>query len=533
MCKKYLIFIFFYILSNLQYSQNIQWGPEIKYPFSKHGYLDQYLHFGDSVFYTYRSKSGYSALFSELDWYIAQYDQVNLSLKKVDPLFSKDYFKKGKSQPNAVDGFFYKVKGKNYVICSNYEKKTFTAYAIELDDDFHIIDRPIELNTLAVEGGFSKGDFRTTLSEDSSKILIYYLSPFKRFEKEKFVFSVHEINTLDAVVQKELIIPKLDKDFTLIDMKLTSDNKVYLMSKQSYEKSEQKNKTIKDPKYYYSFLIYDLKGNDEAISEYKIELDQKFVNNLAFELVNDQIVVSGFYGLKNSDDISGVFYMRIDRHSGNTIVSDTYDFPQNFINEFYSDKQVKKADKKGKVLEVPKIVFRDFIVKNDGSATLIGEQHFVKEVCYVDGRGNVQCIYYFYYNDIVVTQINFNGEIEWCVKIPKKSVDTQGGIFLGYTMGVTNNHLYFMFNDHVDNLNTTEFEKLKPLTSMKKSAIVLVKLDKFGNSEKQVIEFQAKSKQYFQPLNSFQISNQNQLMLYSIGNMNRGRERFGKFTLPH
>jgi hypothetical protein len=510
----------------------VEWGPEIKVKSASNGVFSEMISYGPGGVFGFREKVGYAALFGELDWYIAHYNTDDLSLEEIHSLFPKDFFKKGKSQPTSLDGIYH-FNDKQYVFYSNYQKKKFTSYVLELDNEYNVTGEPIELDEVDVEGSFSKGSYGIRLSQDSSKLLIYYLTPFKRMENEKFRFMIFDTHTIEKIAEKEIILPKKDKDFYISDMQLTPDNKVYLLAKEYYEKSEKKNKTYKDPKYYYTFYQYDLNGDDEETGEYKIELEKKFINDLAFEFVDDQIVVSGFYGLKNSQDISGIFYMRLNRLTGDTKAEDVYEFPKEFVAEFYTQKQVDKADKKGKDLEVPRMVFRSFIVEDDGSALLVAEQHYIIERCYTDSRGNVRCVYYYYYNDIIVTRVNADGEIEWCIKIPKKSVDTVGGYYLGYLMGETDDYLYFFFNDHLENANTNDPVKVKQLGSLKKSAVVMVTVDKKGNAEKEMLYSQEKSKQFFRPRVSAQFEGTKDMIFYTIGSViGNGKERLGKFTLP-
>lgn len=532
MKKILLAFLLLTVLAPLRLAaQEIEWGPEIKIKRAKQGVMYDVLSYGKDGIFGIRTKEGWAALFSSVDYNISRYDFDNLTMDDIHSLFPKDYFSKGTTEPTSLDGVYH-YGGKSYVMYSNYDSKgkMNRAYAVLLDDNYEVSGDPIELDESKVSSKFSSGSYSFVLSEDTSRLLVYFMPAFKMFESEKFKFNIFDTRTMERISDMEISLPKKDKDFGLVDLAVTPDNKVYMLAWENYEKEEKKNKTKKDPKYYYSFYVYDLDKQDAEPEVFKIELDKKFINKLEFEIVDDQIVIGGFYGKKNSSDISGTFYMRMSRLDGKELASDTYDFDKEFISQFYSEKQMQRADKKGKELDVPEIVLRDFILRDDGGALLIGEQYYIREVCYMDSRGNMRCIYYYYYNDIIVTNITPSGEIEWSVKIPKKSVDTQGGYFLGYVMGYTDRKLYFFFNDHIDNANEVDPDKVKFLNNLKKSAIVMVTVDMQGKMDKEMLLSQEKMKYYFKPKASTWIEGTKDMIFYCLGS---SKERLGKFTFPN
>jgi hypothetical protein len=87
-----------------------------------------------------------------------------------------------------------------------------------------------------------------------------------------------------------------------------------------------------------------------------------------------------------------------------------------------------------------------------------------------------------------VVHINSEGEIEWNCKIPKRqhSVD-DGGSYSSYVMSKVDNMMYFIFNDHPDNLVEVEDNKFKNMVPGKEVAVCFTTLSPDGKYEKELL----------------------------------------------
>jgi len=98
----------------------------------------------------------------------------------------------------------------------------------------------------------------------------------------------------------------------------------------------------------------------------------------------------------------------------------------------------------------------------DGSILLVGEQYYLRTYTTTDSNGNSYTRYVYYYEDLLVTKIDADGELEWMKKIPKKQ---KGGASLG---GMSYEHIekdgthYFFFLDHIDNIELEVNAKQRP-----------------------------------------------------------------------
>ena len=60
--------------------------------------------------------------------------------------------------------------------------------------------------------------------------------------------------------------------------------------------------------------------------------------------------------------------------------------------------------------------------------------------------------YYYNYNDIIVVNIQPDGEIEWTARIPKKQISrNDGGYYSSYSVSIVRDKIYFIYNDTEEN----------------------------------------------------------------------------------
>src|SRR5690606_28855729 len=158
----------------------------------------------------------------------------------------------------------------------------------------------------------------------------------------------------EKIASRKGVLPIQDKDFTIMGVGVANDDEVYVLAKIYEGKVEKSKKKIRS----YSFKIFyfpmeseveDQGGSDgddgsgtDDVTEYELSLSEKYANSLSFKLTDQHLICSGFYGNKSSDDISGIFYMRINRETGEEEANDYYAFSKEFIAEFYPEKKAEK-----------------------------------------------------------------------------------------------------------------------------------------------------------------------------------------------
>ncbi len=420
--------------------------------------------------------------FLSYDYKIARYEKSTMNLIEVKPFFPKDYIKKGTFKPTYSWGV-NQYKDQIYFLFGYTDQwnNNTAIYGQKLNNDGSFDG---DANKL-MEAPFVKGSvgwFGGTYSYDSSKFLQVYEIPTKNKENQHYMFHVYSIPDFGLVSEKDIELPFLDKDVNLKRYDVDNDGNVYALV-QLYEKGT-KNQLEADM---YTFKIYGFRKDSDDPVEYDFSIDNYYINSLTFQVKAGILYVSGFWGKKNASDISGVYSLRLDASTGQELAEDVYEFSDEFIAEFYSDKEVDRAEKKGKELEVKTIVLDHFKVQDDGSAFVIGEQFYTYSVYVSTGNGGYWKTYYVY-NDIVVTKIDNNGVILWSSKIPKKSVNSNSAGHLSYHVHQKGNDLYFIYYDHKNNFELTDPKKYDRVPFYGQNLdLVCTKINGDGEKEKTLI----------------------------------------------
>src|SRR5687768_15164427 len=305
---------------------------------------DEYLALRATFFFTYEFK-------------IARYDKATMNLLEVKPLFPKDYIRKGGMKPTYSWGI-NQYKEQIYFLFGykDQSKNNITIYHQKMNDDGSMDGSPDKL----LEAPFVKGSagwFGGVYSFDSSKFLSVYEVPTKSKENQEYSFHVYNIPEMSLIFEREVTLPFMDKDVNLERYEVDNEGNVYGLVKVK----EKKDKG--DLKANYKYKIYCISKSTSELSEFEFEntLSQDvFLNSIIFLVKNNVLYCSGFWGKKSSSNISGVYSVRIDVKDGRELAKDFYEFSDEFIAEFYSDKEVDKAEKKGKDLELKRFVLDYF-----------------------------------------------------------------------------------------------------------------------------------------------------------------------------
>lgn len=411
---------------------------------------------------------------------------------------------------------------KNYLFAQSLNKTT-----LQLNNDLRkICEIAYEKKTK-----HNAGNFSYELSSDTTKILFYYNLPYKSNEKEKFAFNVYD-HELNQLWRKEITLPYLDKLFAVLDYEIDNAGNVHLLGnifndKAKYERKGKPNST-------YEILSYLNNGNSHK--KYPITLGDKFINDLTFEINDNQdIVCGGFYSSIGAESIQGSYFLTIDHETAVVKSQNTKKFDLNFITQNLSQvqkKRITKKNKKGKSTEMNKYHLSDFVLKEDGGALFVAEKYY-SEIYTTsqtdsDGRTTTTTHVRYFFKDIIVVNISQQGNIIWAEKIAKNQITSDdGGTYSSYTMLVKGTDLFFVFNDNIKNQTYNGSGKVKNFTMGKNGVAAIVKIDSQGNQTRDFV-FSRKDTEFFvKPSISKQISD-DQIILYG---RKRKKQNFSLLTI--
>lgn len=334
------------------------------------------------------------------------------------------------------------------------------------------------------------GAINVSVADDKKHFMVYTNTPDEKGEDETFNVKMMDAS-LNIKWEKEFKLPYMASLFSISRMYIDSKANLYFLGTLGKEKRASKRSAGSN----YTTHVIAVLNSGQDIEDLELKLDTKFISDCQITVAgNGDIIAAGFYSEIGSQTLKGSFYMSVDSKTRQVKSSNLKEFSFELLTENMTEKQAKKAEKakdKGKNLELYEYDIRQLIADKDGSVTMVAEQYYVKKVTttsYSNGRTTTTTTYYYYYNDILVVRINPEGEIQWNCKIPKRQVSTNdGGLYSSYVMTKVDKTLYFIFNDHPDNLTEVTDNKFKYMTIGKEVAVCFTTLNEEGKYEKELL----------------------------------------------
>ncbi len=394
--------------------------------------------------------------------------------------------------------------------------------------------RAQRLASIDAEKRRNAGGFLVRISPDKEAVLISQSVPPEKEGMERFSLKVFD-SDMNPMWDRKVDLPYRDVEFSVESTRVMDDGTVLMIGNKYAEKREARE-LKKDGKatYEYHLLIYHADRDDPE--DHTIAVPDKFLQDLTLNIGTEgDILCGGFYGTKGSFAISGTFFLRLDRNSKQIIHSSFKEFDRDFITEYMTEKEekkaTKKADKKGEDVEMYNYELRDIVRRDDGGAVMVGEQYrfYITTVTTTDanGRTTTRTIYHYVYNDIIVVNVDPQGNIDWAAKVPKRQHSTNdGGRYSSFAMTVKGDHLHLMFNDSGKNLFLKPGDKVEQFKYGKDMLITLATINSEGHVFREALLAQDKREAITRPKAGVQIGD-DRLFIYANW---KKTHRFGTVT---
>lgn len=379
------------------------------------------------------------------------------------------------------------------------------------------------------------GRFDMYTSPDDSKVLVTILLPYQKEEREKFQLRVYD-KGMNLLWDRDVSMPYDDKEFSLEEFRIDNEGDVIAIGVKFNEKREAKAlKRAGKQQYTYHLITFDSKGGE---TDDAIDAGDKFLQDLTLSLDNGNgpILCGGFYGNKGTSKVRGAFFMSLDPRTKQIRHQSYKEFSDDLITQYMTareeEKARKKAEKKDEDLELYEYDLDEIIRRDDGGAVLVGEQYYMytTTVCTSNPNGGQTCrtVYHYIYNDMIVVNIDPDGNIEWAAAIPKRQHTTNdGGYFSSYALAVKGSNIYLIYNDNGENLFLTAGDKFKRTDFQGKSSIVtLATVSEDGHVTREALFDPEKRDLILRPKSCAQLQDE-RMILYAT----RKRDyRFGMVT---
>lgn len=381
---------------------------------------------------------------------------------------------------------FLKVKDKIYLQSSKYDKETkstgYYAQAIDLNT-LNPVGNTISFGSFEARSGgwFSsarESQVNFIQSRDSSKLLVFALTPYTKKENEKYYLAVYD-EAMNKLWDKTVELPYEDKYVIMFDYFITNKGDVGVLFKhydQEVKKESVKVDGARVPSYKTKLLIYN--KNTTNPKEMIFDVDNKFVENVDLSTdASDNLTLFGTYKVKESGHLTGYFISSIDPVSQKITLKKMEQFPQ-ALNELLDedDQGLKKEKDPG-----PQIwfKFRESLIRDNKSEDFLLEFYKKTQVTVSDERGRSRTYYTYEFGDIIDINITQSGKSTF-VRIPKMQYSTDFTMCSGYISMIYGNKLCLFYNDDKDNITRDLAKKPEACKKFGKSSFVMTILDDKG-----------------------------------------------------
>lgn len=220
--------------------------------------------------------------------------------------------------------------------------------------------------------------------------------------------------------------------------------------------------------YEYNLYIFTNKGND--YKKVNIDLGAKRIQSLNTEVNpdNGNFQFAGMYSNGKKSVIQGVLFGEIDTQ-GKVVKSTSKDFSNEFIDQFKKGAVDKEKGDDDEGLS-SSFKLRRFLSREDGGAYIVFEYYKMVVTTITTANGTSTKITY-YYNDVIVTSVNKEGNIDWNYRIPKYQRGPSY-IFSSIVPFVSGNTLGIIYNENPKNLDLNFDDKFKTVNFKESIAIV-------------------------------------------------------------
>ena len=403
------------------------------------------------------------------------------------------------------------LQGKLWLLTYFYNEKQAKTYlfAQRINNETLTLDRELLKISEQAESNRERSDvFNYAISKDSSKMVVFTKQPSEG-KLQEFEIGVYD-GDFNEIWHKNARLPYSKKSFGVDETQVDKNGNVYLLGVIYTEGSNRLERQGK-PTYQYNLIAY-MRDSTLDVQEYKIDVKDKFVSDLTFRPADDgDLVFSGFYSEKGAKGVKGTCFFKINPKTKDMTSISTREFDFGFLTQNFSERNKERAkaaaisDDKGKEAELTSYSLDKLILRSDGGAILIAEQYFIEEqrqdnfgrfgtfssfgfndpwgfndpFGYRNNRNN-QSDYFFNYNDIIVVNIQPDGEIAWSARIPKRQTSKNDyGIYSSYSMCTVADKLYFIYNEDSRNLDANR-KKTVAGEPDRNSVVVLAEVNREG-----------------------------------------------------
>ena len=327
--------------------------------------------------------------------------------------------------------------------------------------------------------------FDVSTSFDDSKILVRfrYKPTVKKDAKsnDKIGFYVYD-QDFKNIWGADVVMPYTEKEMNNLAYMVQSNGTAAMLIYKNESKAFELL-TVKD-------------GGKMKVSKLDVKKGLIFAKFDLKENVDGNITAAGFYangidfkwswgaGMSTSFNCNGLYSFTMNA-DGKILSSNDVEFPLEFIQQYASKREAKKAEKreeKGKA-GIADLKMSQFFTQEDGSSIYLAEQWYTVTVRTQNGTRTT-----WYYLHMIAIKLDENGKVAWMKKLPKSQYGSTGQGQMSYKYIAGDGQHYFLYVDNPKNIDIAMDEVPAKHADGKGGFLTVYKVDdKTGNYEKSTI----------------------------------------------
>ncbi len=339
---------------------------------------------------------------------------------------------------------------------SSYDKqrKANTLQVIPVNSKGEMLPRKTLQSSETSHFDFNHHRFEIAGIEGQERLAVISLNESEQQGIPKVHLSLYD---KDFNLQKQFssYLPFQGKDPQISDLLVDQPGNVHLLLKG--HKGSDTSESV------YSLFAFPVMS-DEAI-EYQLDIPDKVVSGMKVQLSeDDKLLVGGILrdNFQQSDQVSGIFYLRINRETGLVENKGIHRFDVDFKGLFVGENKISGLE------DFSGFKIKECIPSKKGGLILIAEKTDEKEICENDYRTGVEiCHKHYYSGKILLVSMNDRGEIDWYQTIEKQQhTQDDDGAYLSFDYFIDNSErLLILYNKSNTENSKTDFEMSDPVKS--------------------------------------------------------------------
>lgn len=479
---KYLCLIMAILLSICSYSQTSKFTFKIgsEYALPKRS---------DDLSFIGNEKDGILNLFLEKEKLsIFRFDPATLektSEKVIELAERTKYF---------ASEIFVDFGDKYYWLHSDWDKDSQTEYLY-----YDILDVPkgtiTERNKKMLQTTkLAGGKYRYKFDAENKKMLVNYrLQPEERRDSKNFdkigLFVFDE--KMNKLWGREYTMPYNEAIMDNSGFSVDINGNAYMLAK-VYDSEKRKEIDKETGKAGYHYEVFKFTKESKQIIRATIVVGDYFLKqpSLIENSLHEMLVACTYSKTGKGSGTDGIFLATIDQNGKvNKYKNGLYEFPLAELQKFESARNKKRIEKKGDY-EAPNLVVRNVAVDADGGVLIACEEYYVEVVERRRADGSLAySTNTSYFENILASKIDKNGNFMWLRKIPKmqKAGSNGEGATLGFKLISNASGDYFLFLDNKKNSELGPDEVPQYHVDGLGGQVVVAKIDKKGELTKEIV----------------------------------------------